>query len=154
MSDTHCPACNMACNDWTRCERCGRDVCDDCHGSYECCRTHKTAREVADSIDLGNLVGAILDNPAAASPLAVDCRRCRAKAGKKCRNYKGQNKQTCPERGTPEPAKPTWQPDLFSTMCADSVAEQQTLFPPDPPRKADGPRIPDLPGQMFLELDE
>lgn len=28
----------------------------------------------------------------------VPCPRCRAPAGTKCRNYRGQNKQSCPER--------------------------------------------------------
>src|SRR5262249_44139296 len=39
-------------------------------------------------------------------PLAVPCWRCRAQAGQKCRNYLGQNKQTCPERGQPRPTPP------------------------------------------------
>lgn len=34
-------------------------------------------------------------------PLTVPCPACRAPAGVKCRNYKGQNKQTCPARGKP-----------------------------------------------------
>jgi hypothetical protein len=35
--------------------------------------------------------------------LDVPCRRCRAAAGAKCRNYLGQGKFTCKERGTPAP---------------------------------------------------
>ena len=48
-----------------------------------------------------------------ADPLAVPCRKCRAPANKPCRNYKGQNKQTCPDRGTPAPAPAPGQPELF-----------------------------------------
>jgi hypothetical protein len=33
-----------------------------------------------------------------ADPLDVECPKCRAAAGYKCRNYKGKNKQTCPAR--------------------------------------------------------
>jgi hypothetical protein len=48
------------------------------------------------------------------------------------------------------PARPTLQGNLFSPMCAESVALQRDLFSTDPPRPA-GPRIPDLPGQTFIE---
>jgi hypothetical protein len=108
------------------------------------------------------------------SPLAVPCRVCRAPTGEKCRNYLGKGKQTCKERGTPEPTAPTWQPDLFRPTCARSVAEQTELFGTDDPR--DQPhrcpacghsgtaelcsacgerlpppaRLPDLPGQSLL----
>lgn len=37
-------------------------------------------------------------------PLAVACQRCRVPAGQPCRNYRGQNKQTCPTRGLSVPA--------------------------------------------------
>jgi hypothetical protein len=39
-----------------------------------------------------------------AAALAVPCERCGARAGSKCKNYLGQNKQTCPGRGPPPPA--------------------------------------------------
>jgi hypothetical protein len=49
---------------------------------------------------------------AEADPLAVPCRRCRAQAGQKCRDYKGQNKQPCPERGRPDDEpEPTPRPE-------------------------------------------
>lgn len=32
-------------------------------------------------------------------PLSVACPNCKAPAGERCRNYKGQNKQACTERG-------------------------------------------------------
>jgi hypothetical protein len=51
-----------------------------------------------------------------AAALAVPCAECRAPAGQKCRNYRGQGKQTCPGRGQPTddapPARPV-QPSLF-----------------------------------------
>jgi len=108
------------------------------------------------------------------SPLAVPCRVCRAPAGEKCRNYLGKGKQTCKERGTPEPTAPTWQLDLFRPSCARSVAEQPELFGADDPRdrphkcpacghsgtaevcsacgeRLPAPaRLPDLPGQSLL----
>jgi hypothetical protein len=49
----------------------------------------------------------LLFSPATDDPIHVACRRCGAAAGKKCRNYKGQGKFTCKERGTPEPRTET-----------------------------------------------
>ena len=53
-----------------------------------------------------------------AGALAVPCERRRVPAGEKCKNYLGQNKQTCPDRGKPAappipaPQRPV-QPSLF-----------------------------------------
>jgi hypothetical protein len=49
-----------------------------------------------------------------AAALAAPCPHCRVPAGEKCKNYRGQNKQTCPDRGrpVPVPAQPV-QPSLF-----------------------------------------
>ncbi len=60
------------------------------------------------------------------------CARCGAKAGERCRNYKGQNKATCRGRGEP-PAPPRKRP-------VRPVLKQYDLFdlldgrgPPEPP---------------------
>jgi len=37
--------------------------------------------------------------------LNYDCQECRAKAGEKCRNYKGGGKTPCKSRGQPTPKK-------------------------------------------------
>lgn len=41
------------------------------------------------------------------------CRRCRAAAGEPCRNYLGQCKPLCKERGTPAPKPEPVPADLF-----------------------------------------
>lgn len=33
------------------------------------------------------------------NPIDHPCQRCHVPAGVKCKNYKGQGKQACPERG-------------------------------------------------------
>lgn len=38
-------------------------------------------------------------------PIDVPCPKCRAQAGKPCKNYKGQRKPFCKARGKPEPIK-------------------------------------------------
>jgi hypothetical protein len=57
----------------------------------------------------------LMFGPAPDDPLEVPCWRCGAPAGNKCRNYKGENKFTCKERGTPAPgpAPRDDQSDLF-----------------------------------------
>jgi SAM-dependent methyltransferase len=57
----------------------------------------------------------VIDKPASADPLDSPCKACGVPAGEKCKNYKGQNKQTCPDRGKPPaaPAETTSQPTLF-----------------------------------------
>lgn len=65
------------------------------------------------------------DDPA----LAVACPACRAEAGAKCRNYRGQNKQTCGTR-------------IYANIRAEATGatEQQQgyLFPPDAPGAGGG----------------
>jgi hypothetical protein len=48
-----------------------------------------------------------------AEALAVDCPNCRAAAGQKCKNYRGQNKATCPERGRPAVEAPPAPPAVW-----------------------------------------
>jgi hypothetical protein len=44
--------------------------------------------------------------------LSRPCPRCRAEAGQRCKNYRGQNKAACPERLALDEGKPR-QRDLF-----------------------------------------
>ena len=47
-------------------------------------------------------------------PIRLPCQHCCVGPGEKCKNYKGQNKQTCPDRGKPAPPAAAPEPDLFS----------------------------------------
>lgn len=49
------------------------------------------------------------------SVLLFACSRCRAAKGEWCKNYKGQRKTLCKERGKPKPPPPKKnnQPTLF-----------------------------------------
>lgn len=58
-------------------------------------------------------------------PLERPCPRCRAAAGEKCRNYKGQNKFTCKQRLTAEREPVT--------------AVPPATVPPEAPSLFDGP---------------
>jgi hypothetical protein len=55
--------------------------------------------------------------------LAVPCWRCLALAGSKCRNYRGQNKQTCPTRGQPRPPENLDDADRSGSLFAPDLPE-------------------------------
>jgi hypothetical protein len=57
--------------------------------------------------------GLVTDHCRCPERLALPCARCGARAGERCRNYRGQHKQTCPERGKPAPEPAEEPPSLF-----------------------------------------
>lgn len=73
-------------------------------------------------------VSAAVRQLAAINALYIECVKCGSPPGEKCKNYKGQNKQTCPERAQGELREA---PERFPP-------DERTLFDgiqDDPPKK-------------------
>lgn len=125
IADTCCGWCGKPVNLFDKTHNLdGVTVCDrdDCPGAHAA-RAREQAEELADddgTLHQGRLELSLPgdeppqlpeaayhdladDDQAQADPLAVPCRRCHAEAGRKCRDYRGRNKFTCKERGTPPP---------------------------------------------------
>lgn len=74
---------------------------------------------IEESTPAGEAAPEPADNPA-------PCAKCKAVAGEPCKNYKGQRKQTCPDRGKPAEQTPSAQSDLFGAQAA-AASERPSL---------------------------
>lgn len=79
------------------------------------------------------------------NPLEIICPKCKAPVGERCKNYKGQGKQSCPERTgrvrkqhersaeqarQSEQTAPPQEPDLFADLPDDSPRIPGLCRPP------------------------
>jgi hypothetical protein len=104
-ADTTCAVCGRPLDLWTATAALdGRTVCaSGCFGAHLATlpaedREPLAAPTVSPPLPLPAVAVAF---PGPDDPLSVPCRHCHARAGQRCRTYRGHNKPTCKQRGTP-----------------------------------------------------